>query len=155
MKRMAYVLVTLAWITFGGACAARADAAWLTDFAQVKKAAAEKKLPILADFSGSDWCGWCIKLDREVFAMAAFQDYAKTNLVLFLVDFPRKKTLDKQLAKQNEQLAQKYGVEGFPTIILMDATGKELARTGYQPGGAAAYVEHLRGLVTPGKPAAP
>jgi thioredoxin-related protein len=98
-------------------------------------------------FSGSDWCGWCKKLDREVWAQPAFKDYAKDNVVLFLADFPRSKELDAKTAEQNKDLATTYSVEGFPTVLLVDSKGKELARTGYKPGGAEKYVEHLKGLI--------
>lgn len=120
---------------------------WLTDFETAKKTAADKKLPILADFSGSDWCGWCIKLDKEVFSQKEFKEFAKENLVLFLADFPRKKKQDEIIKKQNADLSKKYAIEGFPTVLLMDAEGKVFARTGYERGGAAAYVQHLKKLI--------
>lgn len=129
------------------AVAANAESQWGTSFEAAKKVSAERGIPILADFSGSDWCGWCIKLEKEVFSKAAFKDYAKTNVVLLLVDFPRRKTLGTELKSQNQKLAQTYGIEGFPTVLLLDSTGKELARTGYQPGGAEKYVEHLKSLL--------
>lgn len=120
---------------------------WLTDFEAAKKQAAEKNLPILADFSGSDWCGWCIKLDNEVFSQDAFRKYAEDNLVLFLADFPNSKPQTSEVKAQNEALAQKYGIRGFPTVLLLDATGNVLAQTGYQAGGAEAYVEHIKELL--------
>lgn len=120
---------------------------WLDDFAAAKKQAAEKGVPILVNFSGSDWCGWCIRLEREVFGEAEFKKYAEENLVLFIADFPRRKELPEVTAKQNRDLAEKSGVRGFPTILLLDAEGKELARTGYQPGGPDAYVTHLKELL--------
>jgi protein disulfide-isomerase len=70
-----------------------ADNGWLTNLDDALKIAEKDNKVILMDFSGSDWCGWCIKLDKEVFSQAAFKDYAKDNLVLVLVDFPRKKEL--------------------------------------------------------------
>ena len=120
---------------------------WLTDINKAKKEAAEKNLPILADFSGSDWCGWCIKLDKEVFSQKEFKAFAKDRVVLFLADFPRKKELSAEVKAQNEQLRQAYGVEGFPTVLLLDAGGKVIARTGYLQGGAVAYVDHLKDLL--------
>lgn len=120
---------------------------WLDDFEAAKKLAAEKGVPILVNFSGSDWCGWCIRLDREVFGEAEFKKYAAENLVLFIADFPRRKELPEKVAKQNRELAEKIGIMGFPTVLLMDAEGKEIARTGYQPGGPAAYVTHLKELL--------
>lgn len=121
---------------------------WLTDFDTTKKAAAEKKLPILADFSGSDWCGWCIKLDNEVFSKKEFKEFAGDNLVLFLADFPRKKQQDEKIKKQNADLMKKHEVQGFPTVLLMDAEGKVFARTGYQQGGAETYIAHLKKLIS-------
>ena len=126
---------------------------WTTDFEAAKKLAATRNVPILADFSGSDWCGWCIKLDREVFSKPTFQAYASTNVVLFLADFPSHKELPAAVKAQNEKLAEEYGVRGFPTVLLLDATGKVLGRTGYQAGGPEAYVKHLKQLLTPAAPA--
>jgi len=126
---------------------AMAGEEWLTDFNKAKKEAAEKKLPILADFSGSDWCGWCIKLDKEVFSQKEFKEFAKEKLILFLADFPREKELKAEVKAQNEQLRKAYGIEGFPTVLLLDADGKVIARTGYRRGGAAAYVDYLEKLL--------
>lgn len=122
---------------------------WLTSLDDARKEAAAKQRPILVDFSGSDWCGWCIRLDREVFSKAAFKTYAENNLVLLLLDFPRSKPQSAELKRVNQGLAEKFNIEGFPTILLLDADGRELARTGYRPGGAEAYVEHLKTLVKP------
>jgi len=124
-----------------------ADADWLTDFEKAKKAAAERDVPILADFSGSDWCGWCIRLDNEVFSKPAFQEYASTNLVLFLADFPRSKEQPQEVKEQNKKLAQKYSIRGYPTVLLLDENGKVLGRTGYKAGGADEYVKHLKKMV--------
>jgi len=124
------------------------SAGWITNFEEAKKIAAEKKLPILMDFSGSDWCIWCQRLDSEVFAQKAFQDYAKDNLVLFLADFPMRAKQPDALKNQNRQLQSIYRVSGYPTVILVSAQGDELARTGYVRGGGDAYVEHLKGLLS-------
>ena len=96
---------------------------------------------------GSDWCGWCIKLDKEVFSKEEFKKYASENVVLFLADFPSRKKQAPEVKKQNEALSRGYGVKGFPTVLLLSAEGKVLARTGYRKGGAGAYVKHLKGLV--------
>ena len=124
-----------------------ADDGWLDDFKKAKKEAVRKGRPILADFTGSDWCGWCVKLDKEVFSEKAFQDYAKKNVVLFVADFPRAKKTDERTMKQNKELMETYGIRGFPTILLVDPDGEVIARTGYQKGGAEAYVEHLKELL--------
>jgi len=123
-----------------GVAAAGSDA-WLTDF---EKAAAEAKKtgkPILADFTGSDWCGWCKKLDAEVFSTDEFQRWAKDNVVLLQLDFPRGKRLEPKLAQQNEALRSKYEVKGYPTILFLDHEGKVLGRSGYTVGGPGPWIE--------------
>jgi protein disulfide-isomerase len=120
---------------------------WLTSLETAKTEAATRKVPILVDFSGSDWCGWCIRLDKEVFSKAAFKDYARDNLVLLLIDFPRRTAQSAEVKNANRTLAEQFQVEGFPSVLLLDAEGKVLARTGYQPGGAEAYVQHLKSLL--------
>ena len=144
MKRLMMGLLLAGLFGFS----ALAGEEWLTDFNQAKKEAAEKKLPILADFSGSDWCGWCIKLDKEVFSQKEFKAFAKDRVVLFRADFPRAKELKAEIKAQNEQLSKTYGIKGFPTVLLLDADGKVIARTGYRRGGAAAYVDYLTKLLT-------
>ena len=124
-----------------------AEEGWLTDFEAAKQLAAEKGLPILADFSGSDWCGWCIKLDKEVFSQDEFKAYTEGNVVLFLADFPNSTPQSEKVKKQNQALAEKYGIRGFPTVLLLDAEGNVLERTGYKSGGAETYVEHIKGLL--------
>ena len=116
---------------------------WLTDFKQAQAEAKANNKLMLVDFTGSDWCGWCIKLDKEVFAKPEFQEYAKKNLVLMEVDFPRRKTLSAEQKIQNQELAARHGVQGFPTIVVLDAEGKQIAELGYTPGGAAAFIAEL------------
>lgn len=124
-----------------------AGEAWGTDFEAAKKQAAETGRPIIADFSGSDWCGWCIKLDKEVFSKGEFAAYAKDNLILFLADFPARKAQPAAVKEQNIKLAEEYQIAGYPTVLLLDAKGKVIAKTGYQPGGAEKYVTHLKSLL--------
>lgn len=124
-----------------------ADNGWQTNLEAAKKIAEKDNKVILMDFSGSDWCGWCIKLDKEVFSQAAFKDYAKDNLILVMVDFPKKKQLDAATKAANKALMEKYGVKGFPTVVLVDSKGTVIAQTGYRSGGAAAYVEHIKELL--------
>ena len=120
---------------------------WTEDYdAALKQAAAENK-HVLVDFSGSDWCGWCIKLDEEVFSKPEFIDYAKENLILVLVDFPNSKPQSAELQAQNTALAEKYGVQGFPTVLILNPQGEVVERTGYQDGGPAAYVEMIQGVI--------
>ncbi len=118
------------------------------DFEAAKAKAAKEGKPIFINFTGTDWCGWCIKLEKEVFSQKAFQDYAKENLVLVEVDFPKKKEQTAELKEQNKKLDKEYGVEGYPTLYLLDATGKKLTEDiGYREGGPEKYVEHLKSLI--------
>ncbi|HEY0369086.1 MAG TPA: thioredoxin family protein, partial [Chthoniobacterales bacterium] len=98
------------------------------------------------DFTGSDWCGWCIKLDREVFSKPEFKAYAEKNLVLLELDFPRGRELTPSERAQNQQLAMKYQIEGFPTIVVLDGEGKMVGEIGYTPGGPAAFIAELEKL---------
>ena len=122
----------------------QAEVKWLTNFAEAQEIARKENKVLFVDFSGSDWCGWCIKLHKEVLSQQAFQDYAKDNLVLVLIDFPRKSTQTPAEKKQNSALAEKYNVEGYPTVLLLSPEGKILVQTGYRKGGAEAYVKFLK-----------
>jgi thioredoxin-related protein len=123
---------------------------WLTDYKEaLTKAKAENKL-ILMDFSGSDWCSNCIRLEKSVFQTEVFNAYAKDKFILLNVDFPMKSKnkLSKELIEQNAELAKRYNSEGqFPTVIIMDSDEKVLARTGYIEGGAEVYIKHLNDLL--------
>ena len=119
---------------------------WLTD---VPKAQAEAKTEhklVMLDFTGSDWCGWCIKLHKEVFSQPEFADYAKKNLVLVEVDFPRTKQQSEALKKANQALQAKYKVEGYPTIIVLNGEGKKVGELGYEPGGPKTFIAELEKL---------
>ncbi len=117
---------------------------WSSDFAAAKKEAAESKKDLLIDFTGSDWCGWCIKLNEEVFSQDSFKAGVKDKFVLVELDYPNDKSkLSAETIKQNEELKIAYPVRGYPTILLADADGKPFAATGYQEGGPEAYVKHL------------
>ncbi len=120
---------------------------WSHDFdASVKEAATENK-DMLVDFTGSDWCGWCIKLNKEVFSHDEFKEGVKDGYVLVELDYPKDKSkLSEETIAQNEKLQEKYSITGFPTILLMDGEGRPFARTGYQAGGPTAYVDHLKDL---------
>ncbi len=109
---------------------------WISDFAAAKKEAADSKKDLLIDFTGSDWCSWCIKLNKEVFDHEPFKAGVKNKFVLVELDYPRDKSkLTEEVIKQNEELGNKYQIAGYPTILLCDASGKPYAATGYQDGG--------------------
>lgn len=134
------------------ATGAFASEGWETDFDKAQAKAKEEGKHILIDFSGSDWCGWCVKLDKEVFSQDAFKAYAKDNLVLVLIDFPRDKSKQsEEEQKKNSELQKKFGVRGFPTVYIVSPEGKTVAKTGYQAGGPEAYVTHIKQLIADAK----
>jgi protein disulfide-isomerase len=123
------------------------DLIWITNLEEgIAKAKAENKT-VLVNFTGSDWCGWCIKLKDEVFSKKEFGDYAGSSLVLVELDFPQRKAQSEEIKTYNRKVLERYGVQGFPTLILINGEGTQLGKTGYQPGGPSAYVEHLKGFI--------
>jgi len=140
MFRSVLVAAALSVLAFS---TASAKPGWLTDLKQAQEQAKNDKKLLLVDFTGSDWCGWCIKLDREVFSKPEFKEYADKNLVLLEVDFPRGREQSPTERAQNEQLLMKYEVEGFPTLIVLDSEGKPLGMLGYMPGGPSAFIAEL------------
>ena len=104
---------------------------WNTDLAKAQAQAKKENKLVMLDFTGSDWCGWCIKLNKDVFSTKEFADYASKNLVLVEVDFPRHKELSAEQKKANQTLQEKYKIEGYPTIIVLNAEGKKLGDLGY------------------------
>lgn len=122
-------------------------AEWSSDYERARKQAAAERKDLLIDFTGSDWCTWCIRLRKEVFGQAVFGAGVKDRYLLVELDYPKDKSrLSEEVAKQNEALLKKYPVKGYPSILLCDAEGRPFAATGYQPGGPEAYLKHLEEL---------
>jgi protein disulfide-isomerase len=120
---------------------------WHTNFVVAhSQSKAEGKL-MLVHFSGSDWCGWCMKLQKEVFQKAEFQDYARSNLVLVAVDFPKRKVLPPAVQEANQALATKYQVEGFPTLLVLDSDGSMLGVLAFGDGGPKSFIKELEKVV--------
>jgi thioredoxin-related protein len=124
---------------------------WQTDYEQALAAAKAGNKCVLLDFTGSDWCGPCIQMNKVVFSKAAFLTYAEKNLILVEVDYPQHKKLPEKVTKQNERLMHEYGIDnsGFPTVILLNPDGKILGQlegyAGERPADIIAWVEKLRG----------
>ena len=120
---------------------------WLRDFSKAQEEAKANHKLLFLNFTGSDWCGWCIKLDKDIFSQPKFKDFAHDNLVLVELDFPRRKSQPTEERKQNLELAQKYEVLGFPTIIVLNSEGQTVWKfDGYFPGGPEAFIEQLQKL---------
>jgi thiol:disulfide interchange protein len=129
------------------AAARTSDAVWREDLpGALKQAQSENKL-VLLDFTGSDWCPWCIKFDQEVLSTGKFASYAANKLELVKLDFPRSTPQSDDRKRANAILAKQFGVDGYPTYVLLNAAGKELGRqVGYREGGPDAFVGELDGF---------
>ena len=133
------------------AATSAAAVTWNSDLTAALQQAKTTNRPVLAVFSGSDWCKPCIMLKQEVLDQPAFEQYAQSNLVLARFDFPRgkKNRLSPAQTKQNEQAAAQLNQEGsFPLVVLLSPQGKVLAKTGYRAGGPAAYTDYLKSLLS-------
>ncbi len=122
---------------------------WKTNFEEAKTEAKAQNKRIVLVFSGSDWCGPCIKLDKTVWQSAEFNKYAKDNYVLYRADFPKKKAnqLPEELRKQNLALAEKYNEDGnYPFVLLLDSDGKVLGVLGYLDLEASEYLDRIKEL---------
>jgi len=121
---------------------------WVDDYDEALTLAELTGKGMLVNFSGSDWCTWCKKLDKEVFSQEEFLEAIKDKFILVVLDFPNKLENKKKVKnpKRNKELQSQFGVTGFPTVLLMDKTGKPYAKTGYSRGGPAPYIKHMNKL---------
>ncbi len=119
---------------------------WTDDVAAAKAKAAASDKDLFMDFTGSDWCGWCIRLKDEVFTKQEFKATVPDDFVLVYLDFPNNVPQSDEVIQQNQRLQQEFNVQGFPTIALTDAQGRPYAFTGYRDGGVEPYLEHIEEL---------
>lgn len=129
------------------ASAAEVAVPWVRNWEAAKTQAAKEGKDLLIDFTGSDWCGWCIKLKKEVFDTPEFAAWAKKNVVLLEIDFPQNKPQSAELKKQNEALSEKYGIEGYPTILFVNAKGEKLGQYGYDKGGPSVWTKNAEKML--------
>ena len=147
--------IIIAVVLFIGSFAAEAqELVWETNVTKAMAISNETKKPLLLFFTGSDWCGWCIRLQKEVLKTPEFALWAKENVVLVELDFPRRAPQAPEIKKQNDELQMAFGIQGFPTIILANATTKEgkvnfegIGSTGYVAGGPAAWLAVANGFL--------
>lgn len=147
MKKINILLLLVLCIFFGNA---QESGAWLVHMDEAKEQAKEKELPILISFSGSDWCGNCMRLSKDLFETEEFLNHASENLVLLNLDFPAKKAnkLSEELSAQNEALAERYNKQGtFPLTILVDAQGEVLGKMKYPSPNVEAYLNNIESIV--------
>ena len=147
--------IIVALLLFAGSFAAEAqELVWETNVTKAMEVSKETKKPLLLFFTGSDWCGWCIRLQKEVLRTPEFAAWAKENVVLVELDYPRKAPQTEDIKKQNNELQMAFGIQGFPTIILANATTKEgkvnfegIGSTGYVAGGPSAWLAVANGFL--------
>ena len=145
-KLLLLAVLVLVWAVAYRSFGNSGNAAGATDTSAARASSGAAGKLTLLDFTGSDWCGWCQKLDREVFSQAEFQQFARDNIIFTKVDFPRNFPQSPAERAQNAELAKKYGIRGFPTIVVLNSKGQEVGRLGYMPGGPRQFVEALKRL---------
>ena len=145
---MKNLTLSLLFISFIGLSFAQEKLVWHDDLQKAIAISQKENKPLMLFFTGSDWCGWCVRLQKEVFFKPEFTKWAKENVVLVELDFPRKKAQAKEVKTQNAQLQQQFQVRGYPTIWFVKAdknsSGQvnlsQLGKTGYVKGGPSAWI---------------
>ena len=146
MKRMKLVMCAIVMALVSSAVTRAVDAVWIEDFEVATARAEKEKKDLLMDFTGSDWCHWCIQLKKEVLSQDAFVADAGKNFVMVELDYPKGKPQPAKIKDQNTLMSKAFKIQGFPTIILADSQGRGYAKTGYQEGGVEPYLKHLATL---------
>lgn len=145
MKRNILVVAILVALLAGCSKSGATDSLkWQDNFEKALQQAKKENKAVLVNFTGSDWCIWCKRLTDEVFSKSEFENYADENLILVKLDFPRSIEQTTETKLYNNNLAQRYRVQGFPTILLFNSSGKLVLTTGYQQGGPVNYVKQLK-----------
>ncbi len=143
MKKIAITL----FLILGSLTIQAQELTWQTDINKAMEISKKSKKPLFLFFTGSDWCGWCIRLQKEVFKTPEFEKWAKKNVVLVELDFPRRTAQDPAIQKQNAELQQTFAVQGYPTVWFVNASKKDgkinlekLGSSGYLAGGPTAWL---------------
>lgn len=157
---MKKILITLLLVTATFSVQAQ-DIYWETNINKAAEVAIKEKKPMLLFFTGSDWCGWCIRLQKEVLKTPEFAEWARKNVVLVELDFPRKGFPSPEIQQQNTQMQQIFEVRGYPTLWFVTPSkldGKtnlgKLGSTGYVAGGPSKWLEGANQILTNAKTAA-
>ena len=144
MKKLTTLLAIL---LIAGSASALDIYTWNTNLEAAQAVAEVEGKDLFVYFAGSDWCGWCDRFHKEILTTSRFESYLDENFVPVLIDFPREIEQSEELEADNQVLARRLGVQGFPTIVLMDSEGNELGRLGYLPGGPNNYIAQVRSVV--------
>jgi len=143
MKKLAITL----FLVLGSLTIQAQELTWQTDMNKALEISKKSKKPLFLFFTGSDWCGWCMRLQNEVFKTPEFAKWAKENVVLVELDFPRRTPQQPEIQKQNMELQQTFMVQGYPTVWFVNGSKKDgkinlekIGSTGYLAGGPTAWI---------------
>lgn len=142
-SRTILLAISLCLLGFALPTYAKETISWKKNYQEAVSTAKQTGKPILVLFTGSDWCSWCKKLEKEVFDTEEFSKVAGDSFVFVSLDFPMKSNQSPEEKKQNERLKKQYGVRGFPTVVILDPQEEKITSTGYLSGGGRKYGEHL------------
>lgn len=120
---------------------------WVSNYEDAIEQSRATSKPVVLFFTGSDWCGWCHKLEKEVLNTPEFASLAGGEFIFVTLDFPLYKPTDPKVTETNKRLQKKFDVKGFPTLVIIDKNEQQIGTVGYRPGGAKAYAEHLIQMV--------
>ena len=150
MKKIYLIMVFFTGIIY----AQSQELNWHTDVKEAISIGNKEHKPLLLFFTGSDWCGWCIRLQKEVLTTPEFAKWAKENVILVELDYPRRTPQTLEIKKQNDELQQVFGIQGFPTVYFANGTEKDgkvnfkgLGSTGYVAGGPVAWLAAANGIL--------
>lgn len=133
-------ILSLSFLFFSLAVVQAQELKWHTNVTEAIKISDKQNKPLLLFFTGSDWCGWCIRLQKEVLTTPEFTAWANKNVVLVELDYPRKKAQQAEIKQQNAELQQVFGIQGFPTIYFAKATKNKQGKTNFSSLGSTGYV---------------
>lgn len=146
--------ILILFLLVGSLSANAQELTWHTDVKKASDLSIKEKKPLLFFFTGSDWCGWCMRLQKEVFNTPEFTKWAKDNVILVELDFPKRKQLAPELQKQNKELEQMFAVRGYPTVWIVNPSKKNdqvaferLGQTGYVAGGPTAWLAGANNMI--------
>lgn len=147
-------IVLLFVLVFGSMTTQAQELTWETNINKAIEVSNKTNKPLLLFFTGSDWCGWCIRLQKEVLKTPEFTKWANENVVLVELDYPRRTPQTEEIKKQNAELQQAFGIQGFPTVFFAKAITKDgktnfqgLGNTGYVAGGPTAWLAVADGIL--------
>ena len=131
---------------------------WYNDITLASEAAVKAEKPLMLFFTGSDWCGWCHRLQREVFNTEQFNTWAAMDVILCEIDFPKYKVLPQNIQEQNQRLQQQFGVQAYPTVWFVNVSKEDkkynlsrLKSTGYMQGGPDVWITNAKSIISGGK----